>query len=125
MGLFGSDEKTYTTSTTNLTQEDKSVAAAGDAQNIVGAGANLTQVTDQGKIETPSTTSGDIIYNQFPEAVRSTMGDLISTVRASTDTVGEALTTREIGGEQLLPKIVLYMMVGLGVMLFAGRMFKK
>jgi hypothetical protein len=125
MGLFGGDRKTYTASTTKLTQEDKSVAAAGDAENIIGSGGRLTQASNSTIVESPNTTSGDIILNQFPEAVQNTLGSLIKSVDTSVKTVGEAFTTQQIGGESQLPKIVLYMMVGLGVMLFASRMFKK
>lgn len=126
MGLFGSDKKTYTTkTTTNLTQEDKSVAAAGDAQNILGSGASNIQVSEGSTYTRPNTTEGDIILNQFPEAVQGTIGKLIGTVDTSVAAVGQALSRQQIGGESELSKIVMYVVIGGGIILVAFRVLKR
>jgi hypothetical protein len=124
MGLFSGDtKKTYTT--TNLTQEDKSVATAGDAQNIIGSGASNIQVSEGSTYTRPNTTEGDIILNQFPEAVQSTVGKLISTVDTSIGAVGQALSRQQIGGESELSKMVMYLVIGGGIIFVASRILKR
>ncbi|MBA7518556.1 hypothetical protein ES705_10627 [subsurface metagenome] len=127
MGLFGgSSKKTYTTSTTNLTQEDKSVKVGGDAEIVLGAEAKLSVAEPGGVVlDAPDTSGGDIVFNQFPEAVAGTVSELVKSVETTTGYLGEALGRQQIGGETVLPKIVLYLTVGVGVMLIASRMFKK
>lgn len=115
----------YSSSQTILTQEDKSVAAAGDAENILGSGAKLTQASGSTVIDNPNTTSGDIVVNQFPEAVQSTIGRLVSTVDTSIGAVGQALSRQQIGGESELSKIVMYLVIGGGVIFLASRILKR
>jgi len=150
-------KKSY--SKTYLTQEDKSIKVGGDAETILGPGASLATAAPGGVVlDQPKTSGGDIIFNQYPEAVADTVSDLIKTVgtsvgllgqvssaatgqlgqmftaatgqigqvsSAATGQLGEALSRQQIGGETILPKLVLYLTVGVGVMLIASRMFRK
>ena len=121
MGFFGgSSSKTY--STTNLTQEDKSVSAASDARNVLGAGA---QLAEPGGVVAPNTQGGDIVFNQFPEAVAGTVAGLIKSVDTTTQQLGQTLSRQQLGGETIMPKLVLYLTVGVGIMLIASRVFKR
>jgi hypothetical protein len=123
MGLFGSDTtKTY--STTNLTQEDKSVSAAGGAQNVLGSEAKLTQAAGS-VLELPNAKVGDIVFEQFPEAVKSTIAGLIGNVNTTTQALGQTLAQQQLGGEAVLPKIVLYLVVGVGIIIIGSRVLKK
>jgi hypothetical protein len=125
MGFFGSDSsKTY--STTNLTQEDKSVQAAGDAENVLGSGAKLTAGGSGSLIiDAPNTTMGEIVFNQYPEAVQQTIASLIKSVDTTTKTIGESLSQQQLGGEAILPKIILYLVVGGGLFFILGKRFLK
>jgi len=117
---------TYAISKTYLTQEDKSVKVGGDAEIALGAGAKLSTAETGGVVlDAPDTKGGDIVFNQYPEAVAGTVSELIKSSSIVTGQLGEALNRQQLGGETVLPKIVLYMTVGVGVMLIASRMFKK
>jgi len=114
--------KSYTT----LTQEDKSVAAAGDAQNILGSGAKqIGAGSGSIVVDAPNTRLGDIVFNQFPEAVQATIGSLIKSVDTTTKTIGQSLSQQQLGGEANLPKIIMYVMVGGGIIFVASRIFKR
>ena len=72
----------------SVVQEDKSVAAAGDAQNILGAESKQITALPTSVVvsDAPNTTLGDIVFNQFPEQVaraycRSSSGGTIIAVR--------------------------------------------
>jgi len=121
---MGSDYLTKTRTT--LTQEDKSISAAGDAENIIGAGGKQIG-TGSGSliVDAPNTRLGDIVFNQFPEAVQETIGSLIKSVDTTTKTVGQALSQQQLGGEANLPKIIMYVMVGGGIIFVASRIFKR
>ncbi|MBE3087675.1 MAG: hypothetical protein IMZ71_00940 [Chloroflexi bacterium] len=111
MGLFGNDSsKTY--STTNLSQVDESVQVAGDAQNILGSGAHLaltstsnvrsdtsskTMAAGAGSfvVDATNTTLGDIIFNQFPEAVQNSISDLLMSNDAITKIIGESISRQQ------------------------------
>lgn len=128
MGWFGSD-KSETYSTTELTQVDSSVNAAGDAETILGSGANLTQA--QNSLVLGGANEGEVIFNAFPEAVQRTVADLIKSVDkagqgqlASTQALGQKLSDLQVGEASLLPKIMLYGIVG-GVVLILGRKLIK
>jgi hypothetical protein len=121
----------------SVVQEDKSVQVGESAQTVLGAGAEQT-VAQQGSfvVDAPNTTLGDIIFNQFPEQVAATVGDLVGAVNktvgltsaaqlASTQALGQKLSDLQVGEAALLPKIILYLGVG-GVILFIGlRMLKR
>jgi hypothetical protein len=114
----------YSTSKTSLVQEDKSVSAAGDAENILGP--NAQQILSEGSTILDRPNSGrDIIVNQFPEAVKNTVGDLISSVDTTTKTIGQALAQQQIGGESELSKIVMYLVIGGGVLLVTSRLISR
>ena len=134
MGFFGSDSKTY--STTNLTQEDKSVQAAGDAQNIVGSEGVLASPTSVVVSGAPNTTLGDIIFNQFPETVAETVGALVKSVDTavgvtsaaqleSTQALGQKLSDLQVGEAAILPKIILYVVLGGGAIFLGSRFMKR
>ena len=124
MGLFGSDSKKYyTTSTTNLTQEDRSVATAGDAENILGSNAKQIQAQGSTVIDTPM-SERDIIFNQFPEQVQDTVGDLIKNVETTTKTLGQALSQKQLGVASDLPKFAMIIVVGGGLIFLASRLIK-
>lgn len=123
MGLFGSDSKTYTTSTTNLTQEDRSVATAGDAENILGSNAKQIQAQGSTVIDTPM-SERDIIFNQFPVEVQDTVGDLIQNVETTTKTLGQALSQKQLGVASDLPKFAMIIVVGGGLIFLASRLIK-
>lgn len=140
MGLFGGDRSSYTTtkktySTSSLAQEDKSVAAAGDAENILGSSAKQIQAQASTILDTPN-VERDIIFNEFPEAVRSTVADLIENVEKTTktlgqgmglatETLGQALSEREIGGESEMAKIVMYLAIGGGLIFLTSKVLSK
>ena len=134
MGFFGSDSKTY--STTNLTQEDKSVQAAGDAGNIVGSEGVLASPASVVVSGAPNTTLGDIIFNQFPEQVAETVGALVQSVDravsvtsasqlASTQALGQKLSDLQVGEAAILPKIILYVVLGGGAIFLGSRLMKR
>lgn len=123
MGLFGSDSKTYTTSTTNLTQEDRSVATAGDAENILGSNAKQIQAQGSTVIDTPM-SERDIIFNQFPVEVQDTVGHLIQNVETTTKTLGQALSQKQLGVASDLPKFAMIIVVGGGLIFLASRLIK-
>jgi hypothetical protein len=121
----------------SVVQEDKSVQVGESAQTVLGAGAQQT-VAQQGSfvVDAPNTTLGDIVFNQFPEQVAATVGDLVGAVNktvgltsaaqlASTQALGQKLSDLQVGEAALLPKIILYLGVG-GAILFIGlRMLKR
>ena len=121
----------------SVVQEDKSVQVGESAQTVLGAGAEQT-VAQQGSfvVDAPNTTLGDIVFNQFPEQVAATVGDLVGAVEktvgltsaaqlASTQALGQKLSDLQVGEAALLPKIILYLGVG-GAILFIGlRMLKR
>lgn len=121
----------------SVVQEDKSVQVGESAQTVLGAGAEQT-VAQQGSfvVKAPNTTLGDVIFNQFPEQVAATVGQLVQSVDkavgttaaatlASTQALGQKLSDLQVGEAALLPKIILYLGVG-GAILFIGlRMLKR
>ena len=126
-------------SSTVVTQEDKSVSTAAEAGNIIGAEGSLTEINPIGTSvvvsDAPNTTLGDIVVNQFPEAVRSTVSDLIRSVdsavsssaqaqMASTEALGQKLSDLQIGEASLLPKLMLYGMVALVLIPVVKRFLK-
>lgn len=152
MGLFGNDSsKTY--STTNLSQVDESVQVAGDAQNILGSGAHLALTSNLKSmtagsgsfvVDATNTTLGDIIFNQFPEAVQDSIGDMLMSNDAVAKAIGESisqqqqfgidltksidatLTPPESDGKSLSPSIILGLIVAGGLaLLMAKRLIKK
>ncbi len=99
----------------SVVQEDKSVATAGDAQNVIGSGASQinpigTSVVVSGA---PNTTLGDITVNQFPEQVEKTVGALVGSVNKTTEALGATLAQQQLGEASQLPRIILY--IGLGI----------
>jgi len=122
----------------SVVQEDKSVQAAAEAQNILGAESKQVTAYPTSVIvsDAPDTTLGDIVFNQFPEAVQRTVADLVRMTETavttssqaqlkSTQALGEKLGELQIGEAAILPKIVLYVALG-GVALVIGlRMLKR
>ncbi len=122
----------------NVTQEDKSVATSAQAGTIMGAEASQinpigTSVVVSGA---PNTTLGDIVVNQFPEPVAKSFSDLLHTVdtavgtgakvqMAASEALGQKLSDLQVGEAGLLPKIMLYLAVGGGLLLIAGRFLKR
>ena len=119
-------------------QEDKSIQAAGDAQNIVGAEAKLIQASPASVVvsDAPNTTLGDIIFNQFPEQVAETVGALVQSVDravsvtaasqlASTQALGQKLSDLQVGEAAILPKIILYVVLGGGAIFLGSRFMKR
>jgi len=122
----------------SVVQEDKSVQAAAEAQNILGAESKQVTAYPTSVIvsDAPDTTLGDIVFNQFPEAVQRTVADLVRMTETavttssqaqlkSTQALGEKLGELQIGEAAVLPKIALYIALG-GVALVIGlRMLKR
>ena len=121
-----------------MVQEDKSVAAAAEVGTIVGAEGKLISPIGTSVVvsDAPNTTLGDIVVNQFPEPVQKTLESLIKSVdtavgtgakaqMASTQALGEKLQSLQVGEAALLPKIVLYVIVGGGLLMVAGRFLKR
>jgi len=122
----------------SVVQEDKSVQAAAEAQNILGAESKQVTAYPTSVIvsDAPDTTLGDIVFNQFPEAVQRTVADLVRLTETavttssqaqlkSTQALGEKLGELQIGEAAVLPKIALYIALG-GVALVIGlRMLKR
>jgi hypothetical protein len=121
----------------SVVQEDKSVQVGESAQTVLGAGAQQT-VAQQGSfvVDAPNTTLGDIVFNQFPEQVAATVGDLIGAVNktvgltssaqlASTQALGQKLSDLQVGEAALLPKIILYLVVGGGALFIAAKVLKR
>jgi len=122
----------------SVVQEDKSIQAAGDAQNIVGAEAKLIQASPASVVvsDAPNTTLGDIIFNQFPEQVAETVGALVQSVDravsvtaasqlASTQALGQKLSDLQVGEAAILPKIILYVVLGGGAIFLGSRFMKR
>lgn len=126
-----------TKSKTNINQEDSSIQTAGDAQSILGKGATLQSTQSeagQGSvlIGAPNTTLGDVIFNQFPQAVAETVSSLIKSVDTSarqvgqqSNKLGEIISQQQLGSESNLPKVVLYVMVGGGLIYLASRILGR
>ena len=89
-GGGGSKTTTTSTSTTQLTREDKSVKVGGDAEIALGAEAKLSFAEPGGVVlDSPDTSGGDIVFNQYPEAVAGTVDKLIKSVDTSTGQLGK------------------------------------
>jgi len=109
----------------SVVQEDKSVQVGESAQTVLGAGAEQT-VAQQGSfvVDAPNTTLGDIVFNQFPEQVAATVGELVGSVDKTTAALSQSISEARLGEASVLPKIVLY--VGLAVAaVVALRMLKR
>jgi len=112
-----------TYSSSSVVQEDKSIQAAGDAQNIVGAEAKLIQASPASVVVSgaPNTTLGDIIFNQFPEQVAETVGALVKSV----DRAVSVTAASQLGEAAILPKIILYVVLGGGAIILGLRFMKR
>jgi len=110
----------------SVVQEDKSVAAAGDAKYVLGSGAQAIEASPTSVVlaGSPDTTLGDIVFNQYPEAVQKTVGQLVGSVDLTTKALGQTLAQQQLGEASQLPRIVLY--IGLGIVaVVALGMFRR
>lgn len=116
------------------TQMDKSVKTAETVGTLLGPDAHLTEQNLEKSLMLSTINQSDIIINQsnMPE---NTMSDLIRTVDnaliqmadtsiAATNVLGNKLESLSQGDVSVLPKIVLYIMIG-GAILVVGRRFLK
>lgn len=133
--LFGSSSTTKTTSTA-LTQESADINAGAEVSGLLqGKGASYQTQDLQDSLQISGNNTGEVVFNQFPEAVQNSVKDLVGVVKeavtqssqtqlASTQALGTKLQELSLGDTSIIPKIALYGLVAL-VVIVAGRKFLK
>ena len=103
--------KSYST----VTQEDKSIALAAQAENVIGAEARQINPIGTSVVlaDSAGSTLGDITVNQFPEQVQKTIGQTLGSLNLTTQALGDTLSQQQLGEASQLPRIILY--IGLAV----------
>ncbi|KKN29775.1 hypothetical protein LCGC14_0840730 [marine sediment metagenome] len=146
MGLFGgSSSKSYSTTI----MEDHRVIAE-EAEIMAGAGSAVTISYPESVAVAPQAVVGDIVIQPYSPGVQQTISELIETVQLvsretipvlvstfgdaisltseagmrATDILGEKLQQTQLGQAAILPGIAKYLLIAVGAILIAGKVWK-
>jgi len=117
-----------------VTQTDQSIQAAESVDRILGSGSSSVENVLSDALQV-SSNEGELTINQFPQSVADAVNSLVGAVDKSvsgslaaqmnaTNVLGSKLESLSQGDASVLPKLMLYGVIGIAVIVL-GRKYLK